>query len=209
MHLYIFSVCCAMISQIAYDLDDVLSHFVPYLLPFINRVKGTSFAVEDITCYDLARCLNMPGQEALELLAGFTESHEFASITPTYGAVDAVRLIKDAGITQHIITGREEGLMRQTTYEQAERLFSGIFQNIFFLPASTHNGSGFAGKSKICIDNGIDLIVEDCYANAVECSNAGIRVLLMTQNWNKDEELGRIIRVHDMYEVADYILSGG
>lgn len=61
-------------------------------------------------------------------------------------------------------------------------------------------------KTDECVDNKIDLFIDDLPKNCEDVSSAGINVLLFNSDYNHDEN--RFNRVNDWNEVYDYIHKG-
>jgi uncharacterized HAD superfamily protein len=61
------------------------------------------------------------------------------------------------------------------------------------------------GKADICVKNGIDLLIEDSLSNAIEVSNAGIQVLLMSTEYNRTAGNAHIDYCDSWDEIDRYI----
>jgi len=61
-------------------------------------------------------------------------------------------------------------------------------------------------KSNICIELGVELLIEDSLDYAFECSSEKIKVLLLDKPWNKADKLpAGVTRVHSWREIIEKI----
>lgn len=58
-------------------------------------------------------------------------------------------------------------------------------------------------KSKVCLDEKIDLFIDDSYKHCVSVSNKGIRVLMAYNYYNKDAEFEHLNDWNDIYKYIE------
>lgn len=67
------------------------------------------------------------------------------------------------------------------------------------------------GKSDICIENGIDVFIEDSAKNALDLADHGIKVILYSTEYNSSLQREGIIRCDNwnrIIEAIDRIMAG-
>ena len=61
------------------------------------------------------------------------------------------------------------------------------------------------GKSNICIENGIDVFIEDSAKNALELADHGIKVILYSTEYNSSIQREDIVRCNNWSSILDAI----
>lgn len=189
--------------KIGIDFDDVLFHFVPAFLSYHNRTHGTDFSKDDVWSYRFWEVFGIAKEETLSRVFAFLDSPEAEALIPVEGSREGVASLA-RGHELHIVTGRQDRLAAMTSRCLAEH-FGDAFKDIHF---ANHFSVGTPHLSKgvICDLLGIDVLVDDSLANAMESASPGRKVLLFDAPWNASGELAdSITRVRSWEDVVSTI----
>lgn len=128
--------------------------------------------------------------------------------TMIYGAYDVLsQLAKNHQMI--VVTGRSESTRRQTEKwlgNNFPTLFSGIYFANTFLRWKNESERK---KSNICLDIGVDILIDDSVEEAIEVSSVGVTVLLFDRPWNRTVVSGSLFRVNGWSHVLDKLSNTG
>lgn len=121
------------------------------------------------------------------------------------GAYDALsQLAKNYQMV--VVTGRSESTRRQTKKWLGNN-FPALFSGIYFANTFLRRKDELERKkSNICLDIGVDILIEDSVEEAVEVSSVGVSVLLFDRSWNRTVVSDSLFRVNNWSHVL-YKLS--
>ncbi|RZC85312.1 hypothetical protein C5167_041498 [Papaver somniferum] len=233
---------CALPDKlvVAVDVDEVLGNFVSALNRFIADRYSSSHSVSEYHVYEFFRIWNCSRDEVV----GISTYSSSAQLTyyvihlkhPSYFEAADIRVheffktpyfktgihpLPGAQVTLHklskfcnlsVVTSRQNAI-KDHTIEWLEKHFPGLFQEIHF-------GNHFAldgisrPKSEICRSLGAHVLIDDNPRYALECAEAGIRVLLFDYEnsypWSKSESAilhPMVTKVHNWDEVEQQLVS--
>ena len=189
--------------KIGIDIDDVIVDFVTPFIRFHNKNYGTSWTKETLSFPDLASMTNDTSEQLQDKMRLFNMS-EITQLPLIDGAKESINILaRDHQLSA--ITGRPLYLEGETRAHIKEH-FQGI-ENIYFTGTYYLNEKhDKREKSHFCLSNGIELMVEDIPEFANDCANAGIKVLLFDQPWNrKVKETDNITRVSSWSEILKLV----
>lgn len=197
---------------VAVDVDEVLGNFVSALNRFIADRYSSSHSVSEYHVYEFFKIWNCSRDEAdIRVHEFFKTSYFKTGIHPLPGAqVTLHKLSKFCNLS--VVTSRQNAI-KDHTIEWLEKHFPGLFQEIHF-------GNHFAldgisrPKSEICRSLGAHVLIDDNPRYAMECAEAGIRVLLFDYEnsypWSKSESATlhpMVTKVHNWDEVEQQLVS--
>ncbi|KAK7328630.1 hypothetical protein VNO77_22744 [Canavalia gladiata] len=183
---------------VAVDVDEVLGNFVSALNKFIADRYSSNYSVSEYHVYEFFKIWNCSRDEANTRVHEFFETPYFKSgIQPIPGARMALqKLSRFCNLS--VVTSRQNAI-KDHTIEWIEKYYSGLFQDIHF-------GNHFAldgvsrPKSEICRSLNAKVLIDDNPRYAIECAEAGIRVLLFDYEnsypWSKTESADQHALVH-------------
>ncbi len=111
------------------------------------------------------------------------------------GAKEYIDRLKDDGNEIYIITGRDNGEYSEP-YKMTEKWLNdnGIYYDkLIFTNAYQHD------KYSICIENNIDIMIDDSKTMCENCRDNGVNVVLMDTPYNKESNLTRVRNWLDFY----------
>lgn len=197
---------------VAVDVDEVLGNFVSALNKFIADRYSSNYSVSEYHVYEFFKIWNCSRDEANSRVHEFFETPYFKSgIQPIPGAQMALqKLSRFCDLS--IVTSRQNAI-KDHTIEWIENNFSGLFDEIHF-------GNHFAldgvsrPKSEICRSLNAKVLIDDNPRYAMECAEAGIRVLLFDYEnsypWSKTEfayQHPLVHKVENWEEVEQELMS--
>eukprot|EP00898_Chlorokybus_atmophyticus_P002944 jgi/Chlat1/3650/Chrsp238S03641 len=198
--------------RVGVDVDEVLARFLHTLNTHCNHVNCLNHRLEEFKIYDFKTVWKCSQEEANHRVHEFFKSDDFATgIPPIPGARDAL-----TRLTQHcdfvVVTSRQH-VIRKPTLDWLQLHFPDIFQEVHF--GNHYALSGIArSKSAICLELGVEVLIDDNPQYAVECAHAGLDVLLFDWNnsyaWSKTPDgptHSQIQRVHDWEDVEASLVA--
>ena len=189
--------------NIAVDLDDSVADLICKLILFHNETYGTCLQRDDFKSYQYEKVWGGTKVEAIRKVQEFIKSDYFKSIVPLAGSQEAMAILKKSGHNLFVVTGREEYLDEVTSIWVGQ-YFLGIFSGIYHTNSYTE-GTGKINKSAVCKELNAPIIIEDDLMHIVDCSNAGIKVLVYDNPWNRYELPAGAVRVSAWSQIVDII----
>jgi uncharacterized HAD superfamily protein len=187
---------------IGIDLDDVLADVTTGLNVYHNNKYGTNIMLENHFDYDLSLIWQVSKEESLKRIFDYLANHSHKA-KPMTDSQEILQKLASKN-TFKVITSRPEGVEKQTK-DWIKKHFSALDIDVHF--AGAYYGANRKTKAEVCKELGAEVLIEDCLKFALECSDAGIRVLLFDMPWNQMEKLPKNIhRVHSWKEI-EKILS--
>jgi uncharacterized HAD superfamily protein len=172
---------------IACDIDDVLVDLCSAVAAFHNARYGTDLRVEDFTSHRAWEVWGGTREEMIDKMDVFFATGAFESLPLVDGAADALRQLS----RRHklvAVTGRPDELSG-VTRALLDREFGGLFLAIHHTNFFTHARAA-RSKADVCREIGAEIMIEDVPDHAIDCANAGMRVILFDRPWNKGVALG-------------------
>lgn len=187
---------------IGVDLDGVLVDFMSSFLNYYNHVYGTNLTRDQIYTYDLWKIFGETREKAIQKISDFYKTHHFNSLEPIQDSIEAIDTLKQ----NHdlvVITSRHNDII-EGTKRWLEKYFPNKFSEVY-LTNQYSLDEDYRRKSDICLDLGINVLIEDSLDYAKECIPK-TRVLLFDQPWNQSQKLPEsITRVKSWKEILDNI----
>lgn len=189
-----------MKKTIALDLDDVLANTSEYLDKYYNKRFGTNIMLQDHRSYILNNVWDCTHQEAIDIVYDFFKSDFARDITPFPGSQYAVdELLKKYDLI--VLTSRVFEF-RDLTTTWVNKYFSNKFKEIVITNKMANNKLPSREKYEICLEKGIETMVEDNLHYALQNSNHQIKTFLIDRPWNQDGQLpDPVKRVYSWNEI--------
>ena len=187
--------------KIGIDIDGVLADCIKAIHLFYNRMYGAELRPEDYVHYDLEKVWGGSKARATQIVSSFYLSREFEQIIPVESSQEAVN---ELSRSHHLIaiTSRPESVKYKTEEWLKKYFENGIKETLF-------NGqygieSSFLDKSDLCLNRGVEVLVEDNLDISYKCAEKGIRVFLLDTPGNKNYEKHRnLIKVRNWNEILE------
>lgn len=186
-------------ETVGWDLDETLVFLIDPFCMFHNENYGTNLKRTDFLHFELHKVLPIPLEEEKRRVYEFFSSPYTDLIKPIPGMPELLQ--KHSNYRHIIITARDERMPTKGCVE--------YFTAIRDPPFLAGYYDGCRSKVDIGVAEGVVLMVEDSYANAVAFRKKGIRTLLVTAPWNIHfQEDGEYIRrVESPEQIHDYLSS--
>ena len=120
------------------------------------------------------------------------------TLEPIQDSVYYIKKLKDNGHEIYIITGRNNGEYtnpHELTKEWLNK-YNIVYDKLIFTNAYDKHA-----KTEICLENNIDLMIEDSTKISLDLLNNGIKVYTMNTRYNqKEQTLDRVSNWNEIYE---------
>ena len=125
-------------------------------------------------------------------------------LNPIEGEKEYIDKLKQDGHKIYIITGRDNGEY-SNPYDMTKDWLDkfGIYYDKLILTNAYKNDKH--GKSEKCIENNVDIMIDDSVNICMDSINYGIETLIMDTPYNR--QVNNIKRVHSWKEIYEYITS--
>ena len=172
------------------DIDECLLEFMPDFLDCYNarnfQRHGKKFRKEDIHSYDFWRIFGIGEAELTSEVDFFYESDKFRKLGASEGASELLGQLNGDAVA---VTARPEHTRRITQYNLRLR-FGELAPSVFFAepytPLLKRDSIIYPTKVEICLNQGVKYAVEDSLSQVIRLAEAGIKVFLVTQPWNRN-----------------------
>lgn len=189
---------------IGIDCDEVLVPTISYHCKFLNNKYDINLSPKQFTDYDFWHHYNATRDQAIKDFMEFSKSNLFKGMKPFPYALAALQVLKNYDSLE-VVSSRQAELTIPTTNFVVIN-----FPNCF---SRINIGNNFAnsGKTKskleICIERGINLIIEDDPKHIVEIAEH-IPVIMFDKPWNQQvQETQNIIRAYNWQDILEKTLK--
>ena len=192
--------------RIGVDIDNVISTFNEELLEeFLkhNKELGYSDEINENADYITRGMFNWKDGE-VEAFYRDNIERIVNRLNVKDGAKEYIDKLKDDGHSIYIITGRDNG-EHSDPYNNTKKWLddNSIYYDELILTNAYKNDEH--GKSEKCIENNIDIMIDDSIHICKDCIDYGITTLLMDTPYNRN--VNDIPRVNSWKEIYDYITN--
>jgi uncharacterized HAD superfamily protein len=180
----------AMIMNLGFDIDGVISNFTVHFVDIIQKRYGATLTDADMYSYDVSLVLGITKDEVADIVNETLKSD--LPLNPL--AKETLDKLNAEGHNIYLLTARSDELIEYTLNWLKQK--GVVYKDIFHLTS---------GKKNL-VDVSIDLAVEDNLEEAVELTKKVKHVLLFDQPWNKTKNVKDLIkRVYSWSEVYEEI----
>lgn len=196
--------------KIAVDVDDVLVPLAKTYYDYHNKKFGTNIDGDTLIHYRWDHHMGVSLKTSVERVQEFYKTDIFKNMQVFENAKEV--LINLAKNHELIIISSRFGVSKEFTKQWANKEFPDIFSDIIF-SAEYHyeeeykKAKNIKEKAFVCLDNNINLIIEDSLIHALECAKQGIKVILLNKPWNQGELPDNIIRANNWKDILLLISS--
>lgn len=186
--------------RIGIDIDNCISNFDDTLLKEYlkhdKELRNTGIINENA---EYLRRGMFDWSEEEEKSFYYNNIENFAMLLkPIEDAPYYINKLKEEGNEIYIITGRDNGEYTNPDKMTEEWLTN---NNISYDKLILTNAYDKHEKTKVCIENSIDLMIEDSIGTCLDLKSNGIKVYTMNTRYNKKEQsLDRVSRWKDIYK---------
>lgn len=192
--------------NIGIDIDNVISNFDEELLKeFLkhNEELGYSDEINEKADYITCGMFHWSEQEVQSFYKNNVE-RIVNNLKVIQGAKDYINKLKDDGHHIYIITGRNNG-EHSSPYNNTKKWLDENHIKYDKLILTNAYKNDEHGKSEKCIENHIEIMIDDSISICKDCINCGISALLMDTLYNR--KVKDITRVHSWKEIYEYIAN--
>ena len=189
--------------KIGVDIDNVISNFNEVLLEeFLNHdkeLRNNGIINNDVY---ITRGMFDWSKEELEEFYCNNIERIAKSLNVLENAPEYIKKLKEEGNEIYIISGRDNGEYPnpyKMTFDWLNKY------NIIYDKLILTNAYDSLEKAKICLENKIDIMIDDSTRILLEVNNSGIISLLMDTPYNRKENY--LKRVYNWKEIYEFITS--
>ena len=192
-------------SAIAIDIDEVLVETAPGVIRHYNSKYGTNVRLKDYYSDDFNHWRVPDFATAVQRVNEFADTEEYMQLPPVK---HSIRVIQDLAKSYHlyVITGRPD-FISEVTKIWLEKHFPNLFKRVIF--SNFYDPDKQRSKGEICVELGIDLLIDDHPAHVLSVAKLGIDGYLFGDfPWAKmpGKLPANVKRVKDWQEVAELLL---
>ena len=167
-------------SSLAFDIDGVVADTMNLFLDITREDYGIQgLKYEDLTCYELSECVDLPEHILHEALGKLLDGDYRHTLKPISGAREVLNRLGQLHGRLLFVTARPHlgpiarwmGELLPSHKDTIEIVTTG----------------GFEAKVEVLLDRGIDFFVEDRLETCYVLYSAGITPILFKQPWNRLE----------------------
>lgn len=190
--------------KIGIDIDDSLTQTSIRIIEWHNAAYGTTLTYEDVTTQQFSELFKITKEETTRRVNEWFATGAILTLEPMLGVPETLPQIASM-YDVYFVTAR---LPNRATATKAwlSKYLTGVEEKIHYA-FNPYRGSGGKTKLEICKELGIELLIEDSEAFAVECAEAGITVLLLNHPWNRHIDHPNVYRVNDWFEIQTWLTN--
>ncbi len=185
--------------KIGIDIDNVISNFNEVLLNEYIKHDKTLRNSGVINKDTYIRNMFDWSEEEEEIFYHSNIERIAKSLKALDGAKEYIDKLKQEGHLIYIITGRDNGEYSDPINMTKDWLNK---FNIYYDELIFTNAYDKQSKAKVCLNNNIDIMIDDSISMCTNCIQQGIRTFLMDTTYNRKIN---IPRVHNWKEIYDKI----
>lgn len=186
--------------KIGIDLDDVVFEFARELLKEYNSAHETNFIFEDVFSYYFSEVFRTSGENVVNFMKKSFGEEKVKSLPLCELAKESIFALAE----KHEIYFITSRVYREGTQESLDIHFSDISFNLIF-SSNPYVESVGKTKGEICLEQGIDFMIEDSKEHGEDCACKGIKTLLISKPWNIQANHENLIRVNNWGEILQLI----
>jgi uncharacterized HAD superfamily protein len=187
--------------KLGIDIDDVITKSMEAYVEDYNKNYNDNLKYENIIDYRLWNLFkDFTEKDLIKFFDDFFEEKAYK--------LDLVKGVKEALNSlnsEHeiiLITSRP-AIFNEKTKQFIDLHFPELDLKIIHSDTSTFNHSG-KDKVDLCLENGIDILIEDQLRYAKKCADKNIKTFLFDCPWNQDvEENENMVRVKNWSEILE------
>jgi uncharacterized HAD superfamily protein len=193
------------IQNIGIDIDDTIMELLPALYRYYEERFGEKFTQEEYT-YEFERIWKKDTSEVRKIVDDFLKTPYFREMISIKGSREVIAQLKKDGHKLFAVTARHSKYSKITDY-QMKKHFDDAFEGRHFHASQfASDPSKRKTKSQICLENKIQLLVEDSPHHALDCAEKDITVLMYDTPWNQGIILPKnVTRVFNWQEIYEKI----
>lgn len=192
--------------NISVDWDGVIQDLVAGIIPYLNNDLGMNLKKEDFYTMFWAKVFKKSPEETRRIYYDFYQTLYFSEIPFIDGAVDGIKeLSKKHSIT--LISSRQKHLREYTKHLIMEKKIYNAIKKIRFTGNLQDPFSPYIlTKEQVCLEEKIDVAIEDDIDYAKGMSKSVKTVLLFDQPWNQENALpDNVKRVYNWNEILENV----
>lgn len=184
-------------SEIAFDIDGVVADTMAVFIQLAHERYGlTHLTQEDLSCFDLYRCLNVDRSIIDDLICLTLDDENTLKVPPVPGA--------DVVLAQLALHGPLRFVTARIWPESIIRWLHHILPGVPTERIQVIATGAPEAKVGILKDMGVRYFLEDRLETCRLLAPQGIRPLLFDQPWNRQPPVDEFPRVHSWFQLREW-----
>lgn len=186
-------------SELAFDIDGVVADTMSVFIQLARERYGFSrLSKDDLTCYDLHRCLDLDPEVLKDLIRLTLSDEHTREIPPIAGAPEFLSSFSRYAPLR-FITAR---ILPDSITEWLYATLPDVD------PLRIHVIASGAPEAKVGIleELGVRYFVEDRIETCRQLKQAGIQPFLFDQPWNRREPVDGFVRIRNWDQLKEWVL---
>jgi len=205
--------------KIAIEIDGPILQFIPGFLDWYNTNNNTKFVTKDISKNSIAESLKISQERYEKEMEEFYKSRTFLNLLAVPDAkkyIEKLFLVSEGEKDLILTASRPEKFRGNTINSVKQRVIDEntvlSVKEVFFNPDRyfLRDPENERKKSEVCLEQKVDVLVEDSLETAKDCASHSIRTILFDLNgeyaWNHSETLPiNVVRAASWPQLYGYI----
>jgi uncharacterized HAD superfamily protein len=185
--------------ELAFDIDGVVADTMETFVRLARERYGLSrLSKEDLTCFDLTRCLGLNGEIINDLICTTLDDEHTLELPPVAGAPHVLSSIARHGPLR-FVTAR---IWPESIVQWLHRILPQVPQDMIEVTATGHPDA----KLEVLRQYKVRYFVEDRLETCEMLAREGFQPIVFDQPWNRTDESGAFLRVKSWREIHRWIL---
>ena len=192
-------------KKVGCDFDHVPFPFIEEYLKYHKDLFGDGLTIKDIHSYHLWEVLGGTPEYHQGLIPDFYHSGALANIAPHPYAQKTISMMSKWSTLFNITSRSEE--MKGQPIMLLEKHFPQQFEALFLTNTYGRKISRNISQADVCLDFGIDLMIDDHVQTVLECAQVGIDCILFGDyGWTNPRNLPpNVVHKKNWFEVYNHL----
>ena len=178
-------------QYIAFDIDDVVSDFIPLFLQELKKDSGIDLSLKDVTTFYMYDLIDLPKKQASKILNKVVKNPIELNMQMKPGAKEVIKKLLDKGQVTFVTARRDGRSIAQWIYKQG-------LSDIVVVAMNSHDKKAGALKRR-----GIKYFVDDRLETCYQLHKEGIEPIVFNHPHNANDD--SFMRVNNWKEISELI----
>ncbi len=185
--------------DLAFDIDGVVADTMETFVRIARERYGLSrLSKEDLTCFDLSRCLGLDGKIISDLICTTLDDEHTLELHPVAGAPHVLSSLARHGPLR-FVTAR---IWPESIVRWLYGILPGVPRSLIDVTATGHPDA----KLEVLRKQKVRYFVEDRLETCEVLAWEGFQPIVFDQPWNRMEKSGAFLRVKSWQEIHQWVL---
>jgi uncharacterized HAD superfamily protein len=188
---------------VAIDIDDVLVPHYQDLIDWYNEKYGTQLTMASNGNLDPTPWGTDVAEIAIKRVHGYFETETFRNEQPFPAAISAVKQLSE--YRELVAITARDNMLKTFTEDWVSQYFGDTISTVRFTAKYSLEAKA-ESKTDVCLELGVQYLIDDSLSTAIKLSRAGVKVVLFGDYpWNQAEEVpANVTRCRNWAAVTEY-----